>query len=140
MRMTSADIEGGLALCFTLQVTDPDIQYHTKELASKLSSPTKGAMSTLLNVMGYLLYRKDIHVVMDGNDPFEKFQNKSTRTDFSARVRGEQAVLVVGSGNRFRLEWQQIFEVFYQQWMRVCWWKLGVFIQPHPKKHHFEQH
>ena len=33
----------------------PDIQFHTKELASKLSSPTRGAMSTLINVIGCLL-------------------------------------------------------------------------------------
>ena len=55
----------------------PDIQFHTKELASKLSSPTRGAMSTLINVIGYLLYTKDYHLVMDGQNPARSFRQRA---------------------------------------------------------------
>ena len=55
----------------------PDIQFHVKELASKLSSPTRGAMATLLNVIGYMLYTKDYHLVMDGNNPSRSFRQKA---------------------------------------------------------------
>ena len=55
----------------------PDIQYHTKELASKLSSPTKEAMATLINLIGYLLYTKDSHLVMDGRNPSRSFRKRA---------------------------------------------------------------
>eukprot|EP00435_Cladocopium_sp_Y103_P034981 s351_g9.t1 len=55
----------------------PDIQFHTKELASKLSKPTVGSMATLVNVIGYLLYTKDIHLVMDGNNPSRSFRSRA---------------------------------------------------------------
>ena len=55
----------------------PDIQFHTKELASKLSSPTKGSMATLVNVIGYLVHTKDVHLVMDGDDPSRSFRDRA---------------------------------------------------------------
>ena len=55
----------------------PDIQFHTKELASKLSKPTKGSMATLMNVIGYLLTTKDVFLNMDGQDPARSFREKA---------------------------------------------------------------
>ena len=52
----------------------PDVQFHVKELAGKLQCPTKGAMITLENVVGYLAGTVDFHVKMSSKNPAQSFR------------------------------------------------------------------
>ena len=55
----------------------PDLQFHTKELAGKLQKPTIGAMTTLKQVIGYLVGTSDIHAKMTGRDPSRSFRERA---------------------------------------------------------------
>ena len=52
----------------------PDVQFYVKELAGKLQCPTKGAMKTLENVVGYLAGTMDFHVKMTNKNPAQSFR------------------------------------------------------------------
>ena len=52
----------------------PDVQFHVKELAGKLQCPTRGAMKTLENVVGYLAGTMDFHVKMTSKNPAQSFR------------------------------------------------------------------
>ena len=67
----------GVGTLLYLAGNRPDIQFHVQELASKLSKPTKVAQTTLLNVIGYMIYTKGYHAVMDGNDPLRSFRQRA---------------------------------------------------------------
>eukprot|EP00435_Cladocopium_sp_Y103_P052141 s939_g16.t1 len=55
----------------------PDVQYLIKELASKLQSPTRGAMTTLKNLIGYMYATRDFHLCMDGTNPSRSFRHRA---------------------------------------------------------------
>ena len=55
----------------------PDTQFFIKELAAKLQVPTRGSMSSLLNLIGYMVTTKDIHVEMTGTDPGRSFRYRA---------------------------------------------------------------
>ena len=55
----------------------PDVQYLIKELAAKLQSPTKGAMATLHNLVGYMHATRDFHLCMKGTDPSTSFRSRA---------------------------------------------------------------
>ena len=55
----------------------PDLQFHVKELAGKLQKPTVGAMTTLKQVIRYLVGTADVHAKMTGRDPARTFQRPS---------------------------------------------------------------
>ena len=47
----------------------PDTQFFIEELAAKRQVPTRGAMSSLLNLIGCMVTAKNIHMEMMGTDP-----------------------------------------------------------------------
>ena len=55
----------------------PDVQYYVKELAGKLQTPTKGAMASLIQLIGYMSATKDIHIKMEGRNPSATFRKKA---------------------------------------------------------------
>ena len=55
----------------------PDVQYLIKELAAKLQTPTKGAMATLYNLVGYMHATRDFHLCMKGTDPSTSFRSRA---------------------------------------------------------------
>ena len=55
----------------------PDVQYYVKELAGKLQTPTKSAMASLTQLIGYISATKDIHIKMEGRNPSANFRKKA---------------------------------------------------------------
>jgi len=55
----------------------PDTQFFIKELAAKLQVPIRGAMSSLLNLIGYMVTTTDIHVEMAERDPSRSFRHRA---------------------------------------------------------------
>ena len=55
----------------------PDTQFFIKELASKLQTPTKGSMQSLVNLIGYMVSTKDYHLVMTGTNPSRSFRHRA---------------------------------------------------------------
>ena len=55
----------------------PDVQFFIKELASHLQVPTKGAMRSLVNLVGYMVSTKDLHVELTGTNPSRSFRHRA---------------------------------------------------------------
>ena len=55
----------------------PDIQFHVKELAGRLQSPTEGAWKALEKLVGYLATTMDMHLVMRSQTKSNSFRNRT---------------------------------------------------------------
>ena len=55
----------------------PDVQFQIKELAGRIQTPTRGAMETLVRLVGYMVNTEDYHVVLDGHDPGRSFRSRA---------------------------------------------------------------
>ena len=55
----------------------PDVQFFIKELASHLQVPTKGAMRSLVNLVGHMVSTKDLHVELTGTNHSRSFRHRA---------------------------------------------------------------
>ena len=55
----------------------PDVQFFIKELASHLQVPTRGAMRSLTNLIGYMVATKDMHLELTGANPSRSFRHSA---------------------------------------------------------------
>ena len=69
----------------------PDLQFHVKELAGKLQTPTVGAMTTLKQVIGYLVGTADVHAKMTGHDPARTFRDRADGASTGPQYRDPSA-------------------------------------------------